>query len=305
MFRDLISLTDLTARDVAAITDRAVELGGAPPDRTRAGLAVGICFAGPSTRTRTSFWRAATSLGADVINYDAAGLQLSTGETWEDTSRVLAQYLDVLVVRTNGDIRDLRRLAGCSELSVVNALTRHEHPTQALADLATLKEVFGDLDGRHLVYTGEGNGTAVALAQAAALTPGMSLTVVTPEGYGMPGDAMESVRQLADAKERVREVHAFTEVREKADAVYTSRWQQMGVAKPDADWLTSFEPYRVDDALVDRIGDADTVVLHDLPAVRGQEITTEVLDGGRSRVIRQARHKLTAATAVLEWCTAR
>lgn len=297
--RSLISLLDISGEDVAGIVDNAVKYAEQRPPRTLEGRAVGIYFRRSSTRTRTSFWRAATLLGADTIAFGPDDLQLTTGETLADTARVLSGYLALLVVRTNDDMAELRELDAAGGLGVVNALTRYEHPTQALADLATLQEEFGQLADRHLVYAGEGNSTAQALVFATALTPGLRLTLVTPPGYGLPAAV------TATEPDRVRQCHSFDDVDGPADAVYTSRWQTMGVAKDDPEWITAFLPYRVTDEVLDRIGTARTVFLHDLPAVRGQEVTDEVLDGPRSRAWRQSLHKMTAATAVLQWCADR
>jgi ornithine carbamoyltransferase len=215
---------------------------------------------------------------------------------------VLSGYLDLLVVRTNDDEAELRELDAASGLGVINALTRDEHPTQALADLATLQEEFADLAGRHLVYVGEGNSTAQALVFAAAAMPGLRLTVVTPREYGLPDDVLT---RRPSAAGQIRQCHDFGDVDGPADAIYTSRWQTMGVAKDDPDWIHAFRPYQVTADLFDRIGTDDTVFLHDLPAVRGQEVTDEVLDGPRSRAWRQSLHKMTAATAVMLWCAER
>lgn len=297
--RSLISLLDVSDEDVAGIVDSAVKFAGQRPERTLDGRAVGVYFRRSSTRTRTSFWRAATLLGADTILFGPDDLQLTTGETLADTARVLSGYLDLLVVRTNDDEVELRELDAASGLGVINALTRDEHPTQALADLATLQEEFADLAGRHLVYVGEGNSTAQALVFAAAATPGLRLTVVTPPEYGLPDDVLT---RRPSAAGQIRQCHDFVDVDGPADAIYTSRWQTMGVAKDDPDWIRAFRPYQVTADLFDRIGTDDTVFLHDLPAVRGQEVTDEVLDGPRSRAWRQSLHKMTAATAVMQWC---
>jgi len=295
VMRSLISLTDLDATELAAIVDRCVEFGknldaGAG---VLAGRAVGIYFSKTSTRTRTSFWRGAARLGADVITFGPDDLQLSTGESFTDTARVLSSYLDVLVARTNGDIAELRAFADAGTLGVVNALTEHEHPTQAIADLGTLKEHFGELNGLHVLYVGEGNSTTAALVHATARTPGLRLTVLTPVGYGLADSCF-------GAGDRIRQFHDPAEVTGPVDAVYTSRWQTMGVPKADPDWMVHFRPFQVDSAFLGRFG--TPVFLHDLPAVRGQEVTDEVLDGRHSIAWRQAFHKMTAAMAVLEWC---
>jgi ornithine carbamoyltransferase len=303
--RNLISLAELKPAELDALVRRAVGFGGTEPvNKVLTGRAVGIFFNKTSTRTRTSFWAGATRLGADVITFGPGELQLDTGESPEDTARVLGEYLDTLVVRTNGDVQEMRRLAGTEKLAVVNALSSDEHPTQAIADLATLVEEFGQLDGRHLLYVGEGNSTAAALALATALTPGFRLSLVCPPGYGLPEEYVDAVGQLPGGRHQVYQYESFDQVTVPVDALYTSRWQTMGVPKADPNWLWAFREYRVDHALLARFSGPDTVFLHDLPAVRGQEVEDAVLDGPSSRAWRQAHHKMTAAMAVLEWCMA-
>ncbi|WP_328942148.1 ornithine carbamoyltransferase [Streptomyces sp. NBC_00250] len=301
--RNLISLADLKPEQLARIVARAVEFGaGGVDDKPLTGRQVGVYFLKSSTRTRTSFWAGATRLGADVITFGPDELQLTTGETVEDTSRVLGQYLDALVVRTNGDVAEMRRLGGSPDLAVVNALSLDEHPTQAIADLTTLAEHFGDLAGRHVLVVGEGNSSGAALALAGALTPGLRITLLSPEGYEVPKTTMDLVDELSGGDHLVSRITDPAAVEGPVDAVYTSRWQTMGVPKADPDWLTSFEGFAVDREFFERYSGPDTVFLHDLPAVRGQEVTDEVLDGERSLAWRQAHHKMTAAMAVLEWC---
>ncbi|MFD4318674.1 ornithine carbamoyltransferase [Streptomyces sp. NPDC058548] len=301
--RNLISLADLKPEQLARIVARAVEFGtGGVDDKPLAGRQVGVYFRKSSTRTRTSFWSGATRLGADVITFGPDELQLTTGETVEDTSRVLGQYLDALVVRTNGDVAEMRRLGGSPDLAVVNALSLDEHPTQAIADLTTLAEHFGQLAGLHVLVVGEGNSSGAALALAGALTPGLRITLLSPEGYEVPKSTMDLVDELSGGDHQVRRLTDPAEVEGPVDAVYTSRWQTMGVSKADPDWLTAFEGFAIDRAFFERYSGPDTVFLHDLPAVRGQEVTDEVLDGKRSLAWRQAHHKMTAAMAVLEWC---
>ena len=300
---NLISLADLTSEELDRIVTRAVVFGrGDTDERPLAGRRVGIYFRKSSTRTRTSFWSGASRLGADVITFGPDELQISTGETLEDTARVLGEYLDALVVRTNGDMAEIRRLGSSPKLAVVIALTLDEHPTQAIADLATLTELFGDLAGRHVLCVGEGNSSGAALALAAALTPGLRLTLLCPKGYEVPREPLDLVATLSDGTALVEQVTSADEVTGPVDAVYTSRWQTMGVPKANPDWLADFEGFQIDQGFFDRFAGPDTVFLHDLPAVRGQEVTDEVLDGPRSIAWRQAHHKMTAAMAVLEGC---
>ncbi|MFB6817691.1 ornithine carbamoyltransferase [Streptomyces sp. NPDC056347] len=301
--RNLISLADLTPADLDHLVRRAVAFGrDGIVAKPLAGRQVGTYFRKSSTRTRTSFWTAATRLGADVITFGPNELQLTTGETVEDTARVLGQYLDALVVRTNGDVEEIRRLGSSADLAVVNALTLDEHPTQAIADLATLTEEFGSLDGVHLLAVGEGNSSGAALALAAALTPGLRLTLLCPSGYEVPEETLALAAELSGGKALVSQVVTADAVEGPVDAVYTSRWQTMGVEKANSDWLKDFEGFQINRVFMDRFSGPRTVFLHDLPAVRGEEVTDEVLDGPSSRAWRQAHHKMTAAAAVLEWC---
>jgi ornithine carbamoyltransferase len=303
--RNLISLVECSPADLAAMVKHAARYGSADSfEQTLRGRAVGIYFSKTSTRTRTSFWAGATRLGADVITFGPGELQISTGESLEDTGRVLGEYLDVLVVRTNGDVGEIRKLGAQGKLAVINALSQDEHPTQAIADLTTLTEEFGDLGGRHLLYVGEGNSTAAALAFGAALTPGFRLSLVSPPGYGLTADLLSMTEKLAAGERRVRQYQNFTDVRLSVDGIYTSRWQTMGVPKANPNWLRDFHGYSVGAALMRRFSEPHTIFLHDLPAIRGQEVDDAVLDGAQSRAWRQAYHKMTAAMAALEWCLA-
>lgn len=299
--RSLLSLSDLAPTDLAALVERSVRNAADPGGPTLAGRRIGLYFSRASTRTRTAFWAAATLLGAAVVSFGPGELQLATGETMEDTGRILGCYLDALVVRTNGELAEMHSLDRAADLAIVNALSSCEHPTQAVADLATVRERFGGLVGCHVLYVGEGNSTATALAYACALTPGLLLTVVSPPGYGLPGTALKTA-EILGAAGRVRHLHDLGMVSGSVDCVYTSRWQTMGVAKKDPGWIARFQPYQVDAQLMERVSHEGTVFLHDLPAVRGQEVAADVLDGPRSLAYRQAYHKMTAAMAVLEWC---
>lgn len=300
--RSLLSLTELRSTEVAGILQRSAELlDEASRPRTLAGRRVGLYFRKTSTRTRTSFWAAAVALGADIVQFGPEDLQLVTGESVEDTGRVLASYLDVLVMRTNGDKEEMRRLATASGLAVVNALSIDEHPTQALCDLVTLAERFGSLAGRHVLYVGGGNSTAAALALAVSHVPGLRLTVVTPPAHGLPPAVLEAAARISGHEGRVEQCHELDGVRSPVDAVYTSRWLTMGVPNQDPAWRAEFEPYRVDRQLIARLGRNSTVFLHDLPAIRGEEVTDDVLDGECSLAWRQAFHKFTSAMAVLDW----
>jgi ornithine carbamoyltransferase len=266
---------------------------------------VGVYFRKTSTRTRAGFMVGAGRLGATVVYFGPGDLQTNTGETLEDTARTLAGYLDVLVMRTNESVEEMRTFATHPGMSVVNALSSDEHPTQALTDLTTILEHFGELEGVTTLYCGEGNKSAAALALAVSRVPGMRLVLATPEGYGLDPEKLAAARSLAAVHgASVEETHDVDSVEAGVDVVYTSRWQEMGVSKADPEWRTAFAPFRVTQALMDRVGGPGTVFMHDLPAVRNEDVDDDVLDGPRSLAWVQAQHKMFSAMAVMEWCGA-
>ena len=305
--RHLISIADLTDDDLRTLLDRAV---GHATDRAAGrrvrpldGAVAGIYFRRTSTRTRTAFSVGALRLGAQTVTYGPDDLQLNTGESTEDTGRVLAGMLDLLVARTADPTSELRGWAAAGPMSVVNAMSAEEHPTQALADLTTLTRHFGGLDGLRVLYVGEGNNTAAALALALTRFPRVSLHLRTPTGYGLaPAVLAAAARQAEAAGGEVDERHHMRDLPEKTQVVYTTRWQTTGSSKPTADWRETFAPFRVDGALW--AASPDAVFLHDLPAHRGEEVTAEVLDGPASIVFAQAENKLYSAMAALQWCWA-
>jgi len=282
----------------------AIAAGGLNGRRPLEGKVVGIYFRKTSTRTRTSFTVGALKLGAGIITYGPNDLQIATGETIEDTARVLSVYLDALVIRTNESVAEMRTLAGQDRMAVVNAMSENEHPTQAIADMITIREAFGRLRDIHILYLGEGNNTTAALAHAVALLPHMRLTIVTPEGYGLPEDFISQVSGVAEQRGSVVEQHhGLDRLPRNVDVVYTTRWQTLGVPKAEQDWQVKFQPYSVTPELMAQVSKpAGTIFLHDLPAVRGAEVLDGVLDGPQSLAFRQAEHKLTGAMAVLSWC---
>jgi ornithine carbamoyltransferase len=191
-----------------------------------------------------------------------------------------------------------------NRMVVINAMSREEHPTQAIADLITLREEFGRLNDLHVLYVGEGNNTASALAFAISKIPGMRLSLVTPEGYGVPDSVINRARLFAEKTgASVEQYSELDKLPKKVDAVYATRWQTMGEPKSDLNWKEKFKPYKVTPALMAQVSKPfGTIFLHDLPAVRGGDVSDEVLDGPQSRVFRQSHHKLTGAMAVLDWC---
>lgn len=301
--RPFLSYLDLDDSELADLLATAadVAVNGDSYKGALSGVGVGLLFTKPSTRTRTSFWRAATHLGADVISFGPGELQLSTGESWTDTGDVLAQYLDVAIVRTNGPISDMRSLS-CGLPATINAMSSSEHPTQALSDFVTISEHFGSLDRCRLAYFGEGNNTASALALLLSRMRGTKSDFYCPPDYGLDPAVVAAAFSQAERSGAVFLTHdEIPDNPEPADVVYTTRWLTMGVHHERPDWVQSFKPFQVDERLFEKFSGGDhTVLMHDLPAVRGQEVS-EILDGPRSIVLRQAHHKQTGAAAALLW----
>jgi ornithine carbamoyltransferase len=303
--RHLLSISDLTDDDLAAVIENGVRLRANPAalSGTLDGRIVGVYFRKTSTRTRTAFSSGALRLGARIIGFGPDDLQTNTGESIEDTARVFAGMLDVLVARTAGPDEELAALAAPGRMSVVNAMSAGEHPTQALTDLTTLQAHFGRIKGLRVLYAGEGNNTATALALALSRIPETELHLRTPPGYGVP----EKVMRIASAQaERygstVTEQHDMNYLPKGVDAIYTTRWQTTGTTKPDPEWRSVFQPFQVGTALWRTSPDA--VFMHDLPAHRGEEVVAEVLDGHASIAFDQAENKMFSAMAVLHWCAA-
>jgi ornithine carbamoyltransferase len=284
---DLLRISDLEASSLVALLDLAAVMKTRPHGFIEAlrGDTLVCFFEKPSTRTRVSFAAAAERLGMFPLLIRPDELQLGRGETVEDTARTLSGYAQAIVVRTySQDV--IERLAEAAKVPVINALTDEHHPCQALADLLTLREIFGQLEGLRVTYVGSGNNVATSLAEAGALT-GMHVVVACPPGYEPPVKGVEIVH---DPLEAVADAHA----------VYTDVWVSMGEEAEREERLSKLEPYRVDVALMAGAR-ADAVFMHCLPAHRGEEITDEVMDGPQSVVFDEAENRLHAQKGVLLW----
>ena len=300
--RSLISLDDLSDAELFGIVQRSVAFAEhrANPGNPLGGMVAGMYFSRPSTRTRTSFAAGALRLGAGIVTLGPAELQLSTGETIEDTGRVLAGMLDILIARTAGDPELLRDWAGYGGMAVINAMTADEHPTQAIADLATMSQRFGRLAGLRILYVGEGNNSAAALALGLSRCPGVSFELRTPPGYGLSASVLKRAMVSASRSGAiVTEEHDMSGLPADLDVIYTTQWQTTGTTKPTADWRETFAPFQVRQSMWRQSPRA--VFMHDLPAHRGDEVTAEVLDGPASIAFTQAHNKMYSAMAVLEW----
>jgi len=281
----LLRIADLAPESLHALLDLAATMKAQPYGflEVLRGDTLVCFFEKPSTRTRVSFAAAAERLGMFPLLLRPDELQLGRGETIEDTARTLSGYAAATVVRTFAQ-ETVERLAAAASIPVVNALTDEHHPCQALADLLTLRERFGRLEGLRVAFVGAGNNVATSLLEAGALT-GVQVTVATPPGY--EPDVPEA-----------HVVHDPLEAVAGADAVYTDVWVSMGEEDERAARLAVFEPYQVTSELLGAAG-AEAVFLHCLPAHRGEEVTTEVIDGPQSVVWQQAENRLWTEEALL------
>jgi len=293
-----LDVDDLSRDQLLAVLDRADELkrDRRPLDALR-GTFIGMIFEKPSTRTRVSFEVGITELGATPVVLSASELQLGRGETIEDTARVLSRYLHGLVVRTFGQER-LEALASAGSIPVINALSDYAHPCQALADLQTIRERKGRLEGLTLAYLGDGNNVAHSLLRAGALA-GMHVRVASPAGHEPAEQVVSEAAEVAAATGGSVTVTADPlEAARGADAVYTDVWASMGQEHEREARLRALRGYQVDERVVAAAAD-DALVMHCLPAHRGEEISATVLDGPQSVVWDQAENRLHSQKALL------
>jgi ornithine carbamoyltransferase len=296
---------DLTSAEQGAVLDEADAM---KKDRFAARplagpLSVAVIFEKPSTRTRLSFEAGVADLGGHPIILDARSTQLGRGETIEDTARVLSRYVSAIVIRTFGQDR-IERLAEAATVPVVNALTDYAHPCQALADLQTIREHKGGLAGVTLTYLGDGNNMAHSLLLAGALA-GMHVRVASPPGFEPIDQVVRRAGEIAAVTGGSVEVTTDPlAAADGADVLYTDVWASMGQEAEAASRLLVFQPYALDQRVVDVAAD-DVIVLHCLPAHRGEEIAAEVIDGPHSVVFDQAENRLHAQKALLSFLLAR
>jgi ornithine carbamoyltransferase len=293
MKKDLLHLRDLTRSDISALIDRALEMkkAGWMAETPLRGYTLGLLFEKASTRTRVSFEAAMFRLGGNTLFMSTEQTQMSRDEAVRDTARVLSRYLDVLAVRTYSQGL-VEEMALWAEIPVINALTDLYHPCQILSDLTTVKEKRGGLEGMKVAWVGDGNNVANSWIQAADIL-GFDLILACPEGYSPNPDLLRgagaNVRLVQDPKKAVS----------GADVINTDVWVSMGQDAEREKRFRDFEGYQVNADLV-KLAKPDVLVMHCLPAHRGEEISAEVLDGPRSVVFDQAENKMHLHQALLE-----
>jgi ornithine carbamoyltransferase len=300
--RDYLTVDALSIPELFKTLDLADELKaerarGSALRNNLAGQTLGILLEKPSARTQVSFEVAVYELGGNVIVLHVGDLQLSRGETVEDTARVLSRYLHALIVRTHQQSR-LETLAAAGTIPVINALSDFSHPCQALADLQTIREYKGSFTGLKLAYLGDGNNVAHSLLQAGVMT-GMHVAVGSPPGYGPIPQVVEAARRVAaETGGSVTVTADPLAAARDADVVYTDVWEAMGQEAEHAERALIFGPFQVGYHVMEAAR-PDAIVMHCLPAHRDEEIAAEVIDGQQSVVWAQAENHLHTQKALL------
>ena len=293
--RDLLSLADLSSGELQELLELATQLKSEKL-KLHCNKVLGLLFSKASTRTRVSFTVAMYQLGGQVIDLHPHVTQVSRGEPIQDTARVLDRYLDVLAIRTFAQ-QELETFAKYAKIPVINALTDLEHPCQILADLLTIQEKFGTLAGLTLTYVGDGNNVANSLRLGCALV-GMNIRIAFPSGYSPDAEIVEKSREIANKKTEVLLTHDPEAAAKGASVLYTDVWASMGQETQANNRFPVFQPYQISEQLLS-LADPEAIVLHCLPAHRGEEITEEVIEGSQSRVWDQAENRLHAQKALL------
>lgn len=296
----LKKIADLSSADIEALLCRAMDLKRRPDEQFTspplAGKTIGLVFEKASTRTRISFEVAMTQLGGHSLVLGSEGSQMTRGESVADTARVLSRYLDGLVIRTYGqDV--LEEWALHATIPVINGLTDLHHPCQVLADLLTMQERTGQLNGIKVAYIGDGNNVAHSLIEAAARM-GMSLSLACPSRYEPNYMIVEAARIESYSGTIEIVADPFIAVKD-ADFIYTDVWTSMGFETEQGTRTTVFSEFQVNAALLD-VAKPEALVMHCLPAHRGEEITADVVDGPQSIVLDQAENRLHVQKAILE-----
>ncbi len=293
--RDFLSLLDLSPAELADLLELAAKMKSGKV-RARCEKILGLLFSKASTRTRVSFSAAMYQLGGQVLDLNPMVTQVSRGEPLQDTARVLGRYLDVLAIRTFAQA-DLETYAKYAEIPVINALTDWAHPCQGLADLMTIKECFGQFSGVTVTYLGDGNNVAHSLMLGCAMM-GINVRVATPPGYQPHESVVDRAKAFAGDRSEVVVTTDAIAAAKGANVLYTDVWASMGQEAEADSRIPVFQPYQINSELL-KYADPEAIILHCLPAHRGEEITDAVIEGDQSRVWDQAENRMHAQKALL------
>jgi ornithine carbamoyltransferase len=301
--KDFLSILDLGPLDLDRLLALAAEMKSrrrlrqhAPTAQALAGLHVALLFEKPSLRTQSTFEIAIRELGGDALHLPAHFAE-GVREPLEDVARNLERWVQALVIRTYGQAKAITFAAAALHLHVINALTDEEHPCQALADMLTLRERWSDLRNRTIAYVGDGNNVATSLTHAACMM-GVNVHIATPPGYELPDRVIADATDVARSGVHVRQ---FTDPREAVtgvDAVYTDVWTSMGEEHEAVHRRAVFAPYQVNESLM-AAARPDAIFMHCLPAHRGEEVSSEVIESPQSVVFDQAENRLHTQKALL------
>jgi ornithine carbamoyltransferase len=299
--RHFLSLADYAPDDLTDILNLAIRMkdewrhGGNPP--IFEGKVLAMVFQKPSLRTRVSFDMAMRHLGGDALYLSPSEIGLGQRESIADVSRVLSGYVQAVMARVFSHDHILE-LARSSSVPVINGLSDFNHPCQAMADMLTILERFGQLKGLRMTFIGDGNNVAVSLAFA-CMRLGIDFTLATPEGYALPARALAMAQEMAqDSGASLQQTNDPQAAVAGAHVIYTDTWVSMGQEEEAKRRREIFPPFQVNTALVDK-ADSSVIVMHCLPAHRGEEITDQVADGPHSVIFQQAENRLHAQKAIL------
>lgn len=294
--RDYLSSADCSADETQGLLDLARQLKSGARRIDLGNRVLGLIFSKASTRTRVSFQVAMARLGGQTVDLNPSVTQLGRGEPLQDTARVLSRYCDVLAVRTFSQ-QEIVDYAHWATVPVLNALTDLEHPCQALADFLTMQEEHGDLVGQTLAYIGDGNNVAHSLMLCGALL-GVNVRIGCPDGFEPLPGVLDQARNLAQHSAKIDVLTDPVKAVAGAQAVYTDVWASMGQEQEQAEREQAFAGFSVNQALMDQAAPG-AIVLHCLPAHRGEEISAEVMEGPASRIFDQAENRLHVQQALL------
>lgn len=297
---DFLSSADTDREQTEQLLRLAADLKAGRSAINLGGRVLGLIFSKASTRTRVSFSVAMARLGGQTLDLNPSVTQVGRGEPVADTARVLSRYVDALAIRTFAQ-EELAEYAHWASIPVINALTDLEHPCQALADYLTLQEAFGggpeDLEGLTLAYVGDGNNVAHSLMLCGALL-GVNVRVGGPQGYEPSAEVLAQARQLAGSRCEISVINDPVATVRGAHALYTDVWASMGQEEEKAARERAFSGWCLNEELIAE-ADPRAIVLHCLPAYRGQEISAGAMEGSSSRIFDQAENRLHAQQALL------
>ncbi len=294
--KDFLSSSDLSAKQTEALIELALQLKRSQRRIDLGNRVLGLIFTKASTRTRVSFQVAMARLGGQTIDLNPQSTQVGRGEPLKDTARVLSRFCDALAIRTF-EQKELIDYSEWSSIPIINALTDLEHPCQALADYLTIKEEFGQLDGLTLAYIGDGNNVAHSLMITSSLL-GVNINIASPKGFEPSNKIIKKANDLAKDSNEIMITNDPYQAALEAQIIYTDVWASMGQEDEKKSRAKAFKGFCINKDLL-KAADPNAIVLHCLPAHRGEEISSEIMESSSNRIFDQAENRLHAQQALL------